>query len=195
MTAHGVLQFAAIRPGQTALVLAAAGGVGLILVQLARHAGVRVIGVVSTTEKRQAVASLGAEVIVGYEGFDQAALFLTNGRGVDVVFDSVGRGAEAASFASLAPHGQLIYYGDAGGLPSAVDIESLYGRSLRVGAFGLDADRDVEAADIARRELAGALVRGELRLSVSKSYSLGEAAAAHVALEGRKTTGKLVLVP
>jgi NADPH2:quinone reductase len=195
MTAHGVLQFAAMRPGQTALVLAAAGGVGLILVQLARRAGVRVIGVVSAPEKRLAVASLGAEVITGYEGFDQTALSLTNGRGVDVVFDSVGRAAEVASFASLAPHGQLIYYGDASGLPSPVGVDSLYGRSLRVGAFGLDADRDVESADIARRELAGALARGELQLSVSRSYSLGEAAAAHRALEGRMTTGKLVLVP
>ena len=195
MTAYGVLQLAAMRPGQTALVLAAAGGVGQILVQLARRAGVRVIGVVSTPEKRDAVASHGAEVIVGYERFDEAALILTNGRGVDVVFDSVGLAAEVASFASLAPYGQLIYYGDASGLPSAVDVDSLYSRSLRVGAFGLDADRDAEAADLARRELGRLLARGELQLSVSRSYPLGEAAAAHVALEGRKTTGKLVLVP
>lgn len=195
LTAHGVLRLADLRPGQTALALAAAGGVGQILVQLARRAGARVLGVVSTAEKRDAVAALGAEVILGYDGFDQSARALTDGRGVDVVFDSVGQATQVASLASLARYGQLIYYGDASGLPPPIDVDSLYGRSLRVGAFGLDLDGDIEGTDLARHDLLTALGRGDLRLSVSRSFPLAEAAAAHVAIEGRTTTGKIVLVP
>jgi NADPH2:quinone reductase len=195
LTAHGVLSLAAMRPGQVALVLAAAGGVGQILVQLARRAGARVIGVVSTAEKARAVAALGAEVIPGYDGFAEAARSLTSGRGVDVVFDSVGLVTQGESLAALARHGQLIYYGDASGLPAPIDVDSLYGRSLRVGAFGLDIDRDVEAAELARRDLVAALGAGQLGLSVSRSFALADAAAAHIEIEGRKTIGKIVLLP
>jgi NADPH2:quinone reductase len=195
LTAHGVLRHAAMRAGQTALVLAAAGGVGQILVQLLRRAGARVLGVVSTPEKRDAVAALGAEMITGYEEFDAAVRSLTENRGVDVVFDSVGRFTQAASFASLAPYGKLIYYGDASGLPAPIDVDSLYSRSLSVAAFGLDIDRDLESADLASRELVTALCSGQLRLSVSRSFPLAEAAAAHALLESRRTTGKIVLVP
>jgi NADPH:quinone reductase len=195
LTAHGVLQLAALRPGQTALVLAAAGGVGQILVQLARRAGARVLGVVSAPEKRDSVAALGAEVITGYEDFDAAARSLTDGRGVDVVFDSVGRATQVASFASLARYGQLIYYGDASGVPAPIDVDSLYSRSLRVGAFGLDIDLDREGTDRARRDLVRALCRGELRVAVFRSFALADAAAAHIEIEGRKTMGKIVLVP
>jgi len=195
MTAHGVLCLANVVSGQSVLILAAAGGVGQILVQLARLAGARVIGVVSTSAKRQPVAALGAEVIIGYDGFDEAVLSLTAGRGVDVVFDPVGRETQAAAFRALARYGQLICYGDASGLPPAIDVDSLYGRSLRVGAFGLDIDRDVDRTERARRDLTAALCRGELRLFVSKSFPLADAAAAHVEIESRKSTGKLVLVP
>lgn len=195
LTAHGVLRLAAMRPGQTALVLAAAGGVGQILVQLALGIGARVIGVVSTAEKRNVLAGLGAEAIVGYEGFGEAARALTAGRGVDAVFDSVGRASQADSFAALARYGQLIYYGDASGLPSPVDVDALYGRSLRVGAFGLDIDADVEGADLARRDLLSAHRAGRLRLSVSRSFPLAEASAAHVEIESRRSTGKIILVP
>lgn len=195
LTAHGVLRLAAVRPGQVVLVLAAAGGVGTILVQLARHAGARVVGVVSTPEKREAVAALGAEVITGYEGFDETARMLTNGAGVDVVFDSVGRATQACSLASLGRYGLLMNYGDASGLPPPIDVDALYGRSLRVGAFGLDLDADPEGADLARRELVDALVRGTLKLHVSRTFPLADAAAAHTAIESRGTTGKIVLIP
>lgn len=195
LTAHGVLRQANVRSGQTALVLAAAGGVGQILVQLARRAGARVIGVVSSPDKRGAVASHGADVITGYDGAAQAALALTAGRGVDVVFDSVGRATQAVSFAVLAPHGLLLYYGDASGMPAPIDVDSLYARSLQVGAFGLDIERDAEATAAARRDLVAALAAGELRVSVQKSFPLAGAAAAHAAMESRRTTGKIVLIP
>jgi NADPH2:quinone reductase len=195
LTAHGVLRQADIRAGETALVLAAAGGVGQMLVQLARRAGARVIGVVSSPEKRGPVAALGAEVIAGYDGAAQAALALTDGRGVDVVFDSVGRATQAVSFAALAPHGLLLYYGDASGIPAAIDVDSLYARSLQVGAFGLEIERDAEATAAARRDLVAAVASGELRVSVQRSYPLAGAAAAHSALESRRTTGKIILIP
>ena len=195
LTVHGVHRLAAPAPGQTVVVLAAAGGVGQILAQLARHGGARVLGVVSTPAKRDAIAGLGIEVITGYDGFDEAARALTGGRGVDVVFDSVGRATQAASLAALAPHGQLVCYGDASGMPAPIDVDALYGRSLRVGAFGLDLDRDGDATAAARRALVTAVSRGELAISVSRSYALADAAAAHRELEARRTTGKLVLVP
>jgi NADPH2:quinone reductase len=195
LTAHGVATLAAIRPGQTALVLAAAGGVGMMLVQLVRRAGARAIGVVSAAHKADAVAALGAEVITSYEDFGGAALALTGGRGVDVVFDSVGKATQAGSFAALARYGQVVYYGDSSGLPTPIDVDLLYGRSLRVGAFGLDLDLDPDATDRARRELVAALSRSELRVVVSRSFPLADAAAAHRELESRQTVGKIVLVP
>lgn len=195
LTAHGLARLAAMKPGQTALVLAAAGGVGQILVQLLRRAGARVLGVVSTAAKRDAVAALGAEPIVGYEDFDAATRALTAGRGADVVFDSVGRATQAASLAALARYGQLIFYGDASGLPSPVDVDALYDRSLRVGAFGLDIERDPEAMELARRDLLAALQRGDLELSIGRVFPLAEAAAAHVEIASRRSTGKIVLVP
>ncbi|HWL89499.1 MAG TPA: zinc-binding dehydrogenase [Polyangiaceae bacterium] len=195
LTAHGVLRFACIRPGQTVVVLAAAGGVGQILVQLSRLTGARVLGIVSTAEKRDAIAGLGAEIITGYDAFDEAVRAHTGGRGADHVFDSVGRATQAASFGALAPYGQLVYYGDASGLPEPIDVGSLYDRSLRVGAYKLDIERDAEIADKARRELTTALCRGALRTSVSKSFPLTQAAAAHTEMEARRTTGKIVLTP
>jgi len=195
LTAHGLVRMAALRPGQTVLVLAAAGGLGQILVQLARRAGARVIGAVSSPHKQDAVAALGAEVIPAYERFDQVARSMTSGHGVDVVFDSVGRATHAESLAALARYGRLICYGDASGLPPPIDVEALYSRSLQVGAFGLDTEQDPEGFDLARRELVDALRDGSLRLSVSRSFPLAQAAAAHAEIESRRTTGKLVLVP
>jgi NADPH:quinone reductase len=194
LTAYGLLDFAAVRPGHTVLVLAAAGGVGQILIQLARAAGARVVAVVSTPAKRHAIATLGAEVLVDYDGFDVRSRALTD-RGVDVVFDSIGRATQAASLAALAPHGQLVYYGDASGLPAPIDVDALYPRSLRVGAFGLDTERDLEATARARRALIDALTAGTLRLDVSRTFPLADAAAAHALLEARATTGKIVLRP
>ena len=194
LTAHGLVRFAGLVPGRCVVVLAAAGGVGQLLVQLARQVGARVIGVVSGPAKQPVVTALGAEVVVGYERFDEAVRGLTAGRGADVVFDSVGLATQAQSIAALARYGQLIHFGDASGLPLPIDVDSLYARSLRIGAFGLDIDADPEGAAAARLELTAALVRGELRMAVTKRLPLAEAAAAHRALEDRITTGKIVLI-
>jgi NADPH2:quinone reductase len=195
LTAHGLLRFAGARPGQNALILAAAGGVGQILIQLALRAGVRVLGAVSSAEKARVVAALGAEAIVGYANLANEARCRTAGRGVDLVFDSLGRATQAEGLAALARYGQLIFFGDASGKPEPVDVDALYGWSLRVGAFGLDIERDAEGVDAARRDLMDALRRGELRISPPRTYPLAEAAAAHAAIESRGTTGKIVLLP
>ncbi|MGE5176793.1 MAG: zinc-binding dehydrogenase [Hyphomicrobiales bacterium] len=195
LTAHGVLRLAGPAHGRTALVLAAAGGVGQILAQLALRAGIRVIGAVSAAAKEPAVASLGAEVIVGYANLAAEARARTDGRGVDLVFDSLGRATQGESLGALARYGQLVFYGDSSGLPEPIDIDALYERSLRVGAFGLDIERDPEGLEAARRDLLGALSSGALRIAPPRAYPLAEAAAAHAAIESRETTGKIVLNP
>ena len=180
--------------GQTALVHAAAGGVGQLLVQLLRRRGVRVIGTASSPAKQKLVRALGAEGLgYGPELADQVRV-ATNGRGVDAVFDSVGQATRDASFAVLAAHGHLAYFGEASGAPPPVEIEELYGRSLHVSAFWLGTDPP-ERWHQARRDLQDWVVSGQLRLDIGRTYALAEAADAHRYLEGRQSSGKLLLAP
>jgi NADPH2:quinone reductase len=196
LTAYGLVFFATvIHPGATILVHAAAGGVGQILVQLARRQGARVFGTVSSPEKAAAVAGLGAEPLLYGEDLPERVMAVTGGRGVDRVFDSVGKATQAQSLAVLAPHGELIFFGDASGPPAPIDPDHLYGRSLKMGAFGLNVDRDPEAWAAARRHLLEWIEAGELAISISRRFPLEEAAEAHRLLEGRASTGKVVLMP
>jgi NADPH:quinone reductase len=196
LTAWGVVhRSAAVRAGQTVLVHAAAGGVGQILVQLARRRGARVLGTASSDAKLAAVRALGAEALPYGDDLAARVRALTGGRGVDVVLDSVGLATQAASMAVLAPLGLLVFYGDASGAPAPIAIDDLYGRSLRVGAYGLDLDVDPAGWDEARRQLAAAVCDGELTLTVAPPIALSDAAEAHRALEARATIGKLILDP
>jgi NADPH2:quinone reductase len=195
LTAYGLSHVAtALTPGQTALVHAAAGGAGALLVQLLQKRGVRVFGTASTFAKRELVRALGA-VPVPY-GADLPALILeaTGGRGVDAVFDSVGQATRAESFAVLGRHGHLAYFGEASGAPAPIDLEELYTRCLKVSCFWLGADPP-ERWDAARRELQEWVADGSLRIAIGQSFPLDQAAEAHRQLEGRETHGKLVLVP
>lgn len=195
LTAAGVLALSQIRPNQIAIVLAAAGGVGQMLVQLVRRAGARVIAVVSSEAKRAWVAELADHVIVGYDGFAEHARRITEDRGVDVVFDSIGRATQQGSMAALGVYGQLVYYGDASGMPEPIDVDALYKRCLRIGAFGLDLDRDPDHIADTLRDLASAVETGEVRVSVSQRYPLADARRAHEELETRRSVGKIVLLP
>jgi NADPH:quinone reductase len=196
LTAYGLAFFAsAVRPGDTVLIHAAAGGVGQILVQLLRRQGARVFGTVSTPEKAAAVASLGAEPLLYGEDLPERVSAALGGRGVDRVYDSVGKATQEQSLAMLAPYGELIFFGDASGPPGPVDPDWLYGRSLKIGAFGLNVDRDPEVWAVARQRLLEWLEAGELKLAVSRRLPLAEAAEAHRLLEGRSTLGKVVLLP
>lgn len=196
LTAYGLTFLATtIHPGATVLIHAAAGGVGQILVQLVRRQGARVFGSVSSPEKAAAVAALGAEPLLYGEDLPERVAAATGGRGVDRVFDSVGKATQVQSLAMLAPHGELIFFGDASGPPAPIDPDHLYGRSLKIGAFGLNVDRDPAAWVIARRRLLEWIEAGELTISISRRFPLAEAAEAHRLLEGRATIGKVVLMP
>ncbi|HSG41312.1 MAG TPA: quinone oxidoreductase [Thermoanaerobaculia bacterium] len=195
LTAYGVVHFAAqVREGQTVLIHAAGGGVGLIAVQLARLAGARVLGTVSNDDKAAAVQAVGGETLAYGDDLPQRVLAATRGRGVDIVLDSIGRDTQEASLACLAPYGHLVHYGEASGPARPVDLEWLYDRCLKVSAFGLYLD-DEESLAAARRELQRRLEDGSLRLNVSRVLPLEDAAEAHRLLESRQAVGKVLLSP
>jgi NADPH2:quinone reductase len=200
MTAHYLTRSTyRLGPGDTALVHAAAGGAGLLVVQMAKLAGARVIGTVSTPEKEQLAREAGADHVIRYRetDFEAAVKELTGGRGVEVVYDSVGRDTFDRSLGALKRRGTLVLFGQSSGPVAPVDPTllntkgSLYLTRPTLGHYV--ADRD----ELAWRsgEVLGWLAQGKLRLRIHATYPLAEAAAAHRALQGRTTTGKLLLVP
>jgi len=191
---HTVLTLGRVRPGATVLVHAAAGGVGLLAIQIARRAGARVLGTVSSAAKAALVIEAGADEALAY-GPDLAGMVRerTGGHGVDLVLDSVGLATQAASLAMLAPFGHLVHFGSASGSPAPVDPEDLYERSLTVSAYWLRTAHPRELMRRAVGDLLGWIVDGSLRLPISRVLPLAEAAEAHRALEARETHGKLLL--
>ncbi|MCI0354741.1 MAG: quinone oxidoreductase [Acidobacteria bacterium] len=200
MTAHYLTRSTfALKAGDTALVHAAAGGVGLLLVQMAKRIGARVIGTVSTEAKAELARQAGADHVILYtrQDFEAETKRVTEGRGVQVVYDSVGRDTFMRSLNSLAPRGMLVLYGQSSGAVPPLDPALLAQKgSLFLTRPGL-------APYVATREellwRAGDVLRwvaaGELKLRIEKTYRLAEASRAHADLEGRKTTGKLLLIP
>jgi len=203
LTAWGLVHFVAnVRAGDVVLLHAAAGGVGQLAVQLARRAGARVLGTVSTDEKAAIVRRLGAEPLrYGDEplryGDDLAERVraATGGRGADVVLDSVGLATHGASLAAVATFGQVIFFGDASGPVPPIDVEALYAHSTRVGAFNLSVDDAPARWAEAKRALVDVVASGALSIHVSRTLPLAAAAQAHHALESRASSGKLVLLP
>lgn len=194
LTAHLMIHRAArIRAEQVVLVHAAAGGVGLLAVQLMRRIGARVLGTVSRGDKADAVRAAGGEPLRYGDDLVERVRALTDGRGVDVVLDSVGLPTQAASLAMLAPFGELVHFGDAGGFPAPVNPDDLYARSIKISAFGLDERHDPIAAARARQELVAWAADGSLRFLISGTLPLAEAAEAHRRIEARSTIGKLIL--
>jgi NADPH:quinone reductase len=200
MTAH-YLAYSTypLHPGDTALVHAAAGGLGLLLVQIARRRGARVIGTVSTEEKARLAREAGADEVILYthEDFAEAARRLTGGRGVDVVYDSVGKTTFDGSMASLTPRGTLVLCGQSSGAVPPLDPQRLNaGGSLfltRPTLAHYTATRDEllwRAGDLFRWVAAG-----ELSVRVDRTFALREAGVAHEALASRATQGKLLLLP
>jgi len=195
LTAYGLAYFAtSLERGQTALVHAAAGGVGALLVQLLRGRGVRVLGTASSEAKRDSIRVLGAVPLSYGADLPERVRAANNGRGVDVVFDSVGRATQAESLASLDLYGQLVFFGEASGSPTPIHPDELYPRNLRVSSFWLAADPP-ERWNTARRELQEWVLDGRLHVTVGDSFPLAEAAEAHRRLEARATQGKLILFP
>ncbi|HKQ99397.1 MAG TPA: quinone oxidoreductase [Pyrinomonadaceae bacterium] len=188
-----------LKSGDTALVHAAAGGVGLLLIQMAKRAGARVFGTVSTQEKARLAMEAGADEVILYteQDFQQEVRRLTEGRGVQVVYDSVGKTTFMKSLDSLAPRGVLALFGQSSGSVQPFDAALL----AQKGSLYLTRP-SLAQYTLTREELlwrAGDVLNwirtGELKLRIEKTFPLGEAAEAHSQLEGRATTGKILLLP
>jgi len=188
-----------LQEGDICLVHAAAGGVGHLLVQLAKMRGARVIGTASTPEKVQFALDAGADEVIRYteRDFREETLRLTDGRGVDVVYDSVGKDTFMDSLRTLRPRGHLVLYGQSSGAVEPIDPQILN----RHGSLFLT--RPSLSHYLADREellwrtgdLFEWMAAGRLKVNVDQRYPLAEAPQAHRYLEGRKTTGKIVLIP
>jgi NADPH2:quinone reductase len=200
MTAHYLMTSTfPVRAGHAVLVHAAAGGVGLLLIQMCKRAGAQVIGTASTPEKAQLAREAGADHIVLYteEDFQQESRRLTDGRGVNVVFDGVGKSTWEKSLNSLAPRGMLVLFGNASGPVPAIEPLTLSQKgSLFLTRPKLN-DYIATREELLRRagEVLGWIESGELNIRIDRRYPLAEAAQAHLDLESRRTTGKLLLFP
>ncbi|QWT22193.1 quinone oxidoreductase [Bacillus sp. NP157] len=179
--------------GQSALVHAAAGGVGLLLVQMLRAKGVLVIGVASSEAKREAARAAGADLVLGYDDLVVHVQDATEGKGVHVTYDSVGR-TLGDSLAATRIGGTVVFYGMAAGDPDFVDPRLLMDRSLTL--TGGDLWNVLTSASI-RRERAAALFAqitdGVIHPTIAATYALRDGAAAHAFLESRGAIGKVVL--
>lgn len=200
LTAHYLLDIGGLRTSRrTILVHAAAGGVGLLLCQWAKRLGATVIGAVGSAEKAELAAANGCDHVIRYdaESLTQRVQELTQGRKVDVVYDSVGKDTWSASLASLRPRGTLVSFGQSSGPVAPFEPRVLAaGGSLFLTRPTLyDYVREREELDARARDLFAALEDGTLKVRVGQTYPLREAARAHRDLEGRKTTGSTVLVP
>ena len=200
MTAHFLVDGAfTLKPGDTCLVHAAAGGVGLLLIQMAKQKGARVIGTCSTAEKAVLARGAGADLVVLYtqEDFEAEARRMTDGRGVDVAYDSVGQATFEKSLSSLRPLGTMVLFGQSSGPVAPFNPAVLAQKGslflTRPTLFHYIADR----ASLERRagDVLSAVATGRLDVRIGATFPLARAADAHRALEGRQTTGKVLLLP
>jgi NADPH:quinone reductase len=185
-----------VKPGDWCLVQAAAGGIGLLLCQMAKLRGGRVIGVTSTTEKAPLVKEVGADEVVVSSQADIAkeARRITGGRGVNVVYDGVGKDTFAANLDSLAPAGYLVIYGQSSGYVAPFDLMTLQEK----GSLFLTRTNGLpwlgEYSGFLPR-LVSWLGEGKVSIRIGDTYPLAEAAAAHAAFERREIVGRLLLIP
>ncbi len=197
MTAHYLLHAAHhTQPGETVLVHAAAGGVGLLAVQMAKMRGARVIGTVSTPEKARPAKEAGADEVILYSqaDFAEETKRLTGGRGVDLVLDAVGKPTFQKGLEALAVRGHMIVYGRAAGLPDPIVPQSLMGKGLTLTGSSLVHYTATREELLERAEaVLGWLAKGKLKLTIHKALPLAQAAEAHRLLENRQTVGKLIL--
>jgi NADPH2:quinone reductase len=188
-----------LKPGQTALVHAAAGGVGLLLVQMAHDIGARVIATVSTEEKAGLARQAGADELILYTqtDFEAETKRLTGGSGVDVVYDGVGKTTFEKGLNVLRPRGMMVLFGGSSGAVPPFDLiqlsqkGSLYVTRPNLGNY-IATTEELRTRSSAVFKM---IVDGKLRLRIEHTYPLADAATAHRDLEGRKTTGKLLLMP
>lgn len=200
MTAHYLAHSTyPIHRGDTVLIHAAAGGVGLLLVQMAKRLGATVFGTVSTEEKAELARDAGADEVILYTkmSFREEVRRLTGGKGVNVVYDSVGKTTFDDSLKSLRPQGMMVLFGASSGPVPPLDPMELYHHGSLFLTRPTLHDYVHERATLLDRagDVLGWIADGSLRLRIERTYPLGDAADAHRDLEGRKTTGKLLLIP
>jgi len=200
MTAHYLtLSAYNLKKGDTALVHAAAGGVGLLLVQAAKMVGARVIGTVSTETKAELARQAGADEIILYTQSDFLAEVktLTEGRGVNVVYDSVGATTFEKSLDCLRPRGYLVLFGQSSGPVAPFDPGKLAGKGSLFLTRPSLAHYTLDRAELLERsgDLFSWIQSGKLKPRIEKVIPMKDAAEAQRQLEGRKTTGKIVLIP
>lgn len=197
LTAHYLLHESwKLEPGQTVLVQAAAGGVGLILCQWAKHIGATVLGTVGSDEKAEYAAAHGCDHPIVYtrDDFADKVKEFTDGRGADVVYDAIGKDTFEKGLGCIAERGRMVSYGVASGPIAPVDLRSLRPLSGSVACGGLgnfikDPGERGRNAD----ELFGLIAAGTLKVEINQRYALADAAKAHADLAGRRTTGSSVL--
>jgi len=200
MTAHYLVNSSyKLQSGETALIHAAAGGVGNLLVQMAKKIGARVIATAGTDEKAQLARDAGADECIVYtrEDFETQTKKLTDGKGVHVVYDGVGKATFDRGLEVLRPRGYLVLFGGSSGAVPPLDLIKLSQKGslyvTRPTLLHYTATR--EELEWRAGDVLGMIARGELKLRIHKTYPLSDAAQAHQDLEGRKTTGKLLLIP
>jgi NADPH2:quinone reductase len=188
-----------LKKGETALVHAAAGGVGLLLTQMAHNLGARVIATVSTEEKANLARGAGADEVILYTqaDFEAETKRLTGGKGVDVVYDSVGKTTFEKGLNILRPRGMMVLFGGSSGAVAPFDLIALSQKGslyvTRPTLLTYTATREELVAHSSA--VFGMIAAGKLKLRIEHTYPLAEAQRAHRDLEGRKTTGKLLLIP
>ncbi len=198
MTAHYLAHSTyPLKAGETCLIHAGAGGVGLLLIQMAKMIGATVITTASTEEKRSLAKEAGADHAMPYEGFDQKAREITGGKGVDVVYDGVGQSTWEGSLNSLRIRGMLALYGQSSGPVAPFNPQLLNQKGglflTRPSLWHYTQTREEllwRAGDVMRWAL-----EGRLKIRIGAEFPIAQAAQAHIALQGRETTGKVLLVP
>jgi NADPH2:quinone reductase len=200
MTAHYLAHTTyPLKSGDTALVHAAAGGVGLLLVQMAKKRGARVFGTVSTEDKAKLAREAGADEVILYtqQDFEAEVKRLTDGRGLQVVYDSVAKTTFDKGLNCLAPRGYMVLYGQSSGPVPSFDLAQLGAKgSLFITRPSL-AHYTLTREELLQRasDVLGWIGSGQLKLHIDQIFPLKDAAEAHRRLEGRQSTGKLLLVP
>ena len=200
MTAHFLTHSCyPLNSGDTCLIHAAAGGVGLLLIQMAKKRGARVIGTVSNEEKAVLARNAGADEIIIYtqEEFAPKVREMTDGKGVQVVYDSVGKDTFDGSISALAPRGYLVLFGQSSGRVAPVDPQTLNANgSLFLTRPTLANYRDFpDEVGWRSGDLFRWILQGDLSVRIGAQFPLAEAAEAHRQLENRQTTGKVLLFP
>jgi NADPH2:quinone reductase len=200
MTAHYLSHGSYPLGGEdVALIHAAAGGVGLLLVQMAKRRGARVLATVSTAEKEQLARGAGADEVIRYteRDFAEAVMSLTDGRGVDVVYDSVGKTTFDKSLDVLRPLGYMVLFGQSSGPVDPIDpgILNIKGSLFLTRPTMAHYIQTREALLERAGDVLGWIGSGELDLRIGDRFALAAAADAHRALQGRETTGKVILLP